>query len=111
MATLTQYPHFLFAEVAAESTQDERGNWSDGEVSRNFISMCRDEPDGKGTEYQVAGGQYVKSTALIQAPVGCPKIEKGAKVIVANDKGCTDIRIAGIVLNFSAGQLHTRIWV
>lgn len=111
MVTLTQYPHFLFAEIATGSKQDERGNWSEGEVSRNFISMCRDEPDGKGTEYQVAGGEYVKSNSLIQLPFGCPTLTKGAKVIVANDKECTDIRIEGIVLNFSAGQLHSRLWL
>lgn len=111
MAIPKQYPHFLFLEEATESVQDSQGNWTECEVSRKFISMCREESDGKGTEYQVAGGEYQKATSVIQCPKTCPVVSKGAKVIVANDKECTDVRIAGICLNFDRGQLHSRIWV
>ena len=68
MAFVKQYPHFLFIEEAGESMQDANGNWTECEVSRKFISMCREESDGKGTEYQVAGGEYQKATSVIQCP-------------------------------------------
>ena len=111
MARLKQYPHYLFIEEAGESVQDAQGNWTESEMSRNFISMCREESDGRGSEYQVAGGEYIKSTSIIQLPKTCPKVEKGQKVYVANDLGCTDIRISGVCLNFDESQLHSRLWV
>ena len=56
MGIVKQYPHYLFIEVAPESIQDEKGAWTETEPSRKFISMCREESDGRGAEYQVAGG-------------------------------------------------------
>jgi hypothetical protein len=106
-----QYPHYLFIEEAAESIQDEQGNFIECLVSRKFISMCREETDGKGTEYQVAGGEYQKATSVIQCPKSCPVVSRGTNVIVANDKECKDIRISGICLNFDPAQLHSRLWV
>lgn len=106
-----QYPHYLFIEDALDSVQDEQGNWVESKTSCDFISMCREETDGRGTEYQVAGGEYQKATAVIYCPKTCPNVPKGAKVKIANDKDCTDVRISGVVLNFDPSQLHSRIWV
>lgn len=111
MAYVKQYPHYLFIEVADASVQDSQGNWTECEPSRKFISMCREESDGKGTEYQVAGGEYQKATSVIQCPKTCPRVNKGTRVIIANDFNCMDIRIAGICLNFDPSQLHSRLWV
>lgn len=111
MATVKQYPHFLFIEEANESTQDAKGNWVESEVSRKFISMCREESDGRGAEYQVAGGEYHKATSLIQCPKSCPKVSKGTMVYVANDRDCSDVRISGECLNFDPAQLHCRLWL
>lgn len=111
MAMLKQYPHYLFIEDAGDSLQDSNGNWTESNMSRNFISMCRAEADGRGTEYQVAGGEYIKATSVIQCPKNCPKVEKGQKVIVANDLDCTDVVISGICLNYDGAQLHSRLWV
>ncbi len=111
MARVKQYPHYLFIEVAPESVQDAKGAWVETEPSRKFISMCREESDGRGAEYQVAGGEYHKATSLIQCPKNCPKVNKGAKVLIANDPECADVRIEGICLNFDPAQLHSRLWV
>ena len=111
MARVKQYPHYLFIEVAPESVQDAKGAWVETEPSRKFISMCREESDGRGAEYQVAGGEYHKETSLIQCPKSCPFVTKGAKVYVANDRDCTDIRISGECLNFDPDQLHCRLWL
>lgn len=111
MAMVKQYPHFLFIEEATESIQDADGNWTESTVSRKFISMCREESDGRGTEFQVAGGEYHKATSVIQCPKNCPKVGKGVKVLIANDPECADVRIEGICLNFDPAQLHSRLWV
>ena len=111
MAMVKQYPHFLFIEEATESIQDADGNWTECTVSRKFISMCREESDGRGTEFQVAGGEYHKATSVIQCPKNCPKVNKGAKVLIANDPECADVRTVGIRLNFDPAQLHSRLWV
>lgn len=111
MASVKQYPHYLFIEDSNEAIQDEQGNWTECEQSRKFMSVCREETDGKGTEYQVAGGEYIKTTSVIQLPTACPTVSKGTKVIVANDPECLDVRISGVCLNFDKAQLHSRLWV
>lgn len=111
MANVKQYPHFLFVEETPESVQDAAGNWIESESSRKFLSRCREESDGRGTEYQVAGGKTIQATSVIQLPKSCPKVDKGARVIIANDMDCSDIRMIAICLNFDAAQLHSRLWV
>ncbi len=108
---IIQYPHYLFVENASDSYQDEHGNWVESVQSQQFISMCREESGGKSSEYQVAGGNYIKATSTIQLPKNCPNVESGQRIIVANDIECTDIRISGICLNFDRTQLHSRLWV
>ena len=111
MARVKQYPHFLFVETPAESVQDENGDWTESATERVFLSTCREESNGNGQEYDTGGGTYVKSTSVIQCPKSCPKVAKGALVIVANDDKCSDVRISGVCLNCDPSQLHTRIWV
>lgn len=112
MAFVKQYPHFLFiVPNNAESVQDENGDWSEEPCAPKFISMCREEEDGRGTEIQVAGGTFHKVTSLIQLPTSCPEVQLGECVIVANDKECTDIRIKSKCLRFAHNQLHSRLWV
>lgn len=111
MARVKQYPHYLFVETPGDSVQDENGDYGDAEIQRTLIGRCREESDGRGQEYDVGGGKYIKSTSVIQCPKSCPAIAKGTGIIVANDEECSDIRVSGIVLNCDASQLHTRIWV
>ena len=109
---IIQYPHYLFAVVCTqESVQDANGNWSDAQSTNVFVSMCREETDGRGSEIQVAGGTFHRFTSLIQIPKGAQKVEVGTTVFVANDAGGTDIRVQGIVLKYDVGQLHNRLWV
>jgi len=107
-----QYPHFLFAIIGGETTQDDNGDWvqPDG-ATMLFISSCREETDGRGTEIKVADGTFHKITSLIQLPKGSPKVEIGTTVFVSNDQDGLDVRIKGTVLKFDNGQLHSRLWV
>lgn len=110
MPFVNQYPHYLFLVSSGESVQDENGDFSDNQPESVFLSMCREETDGRGTEIQV-GGIMHKITSLIQLPKTCPKVEHGAKVVVANDAECTDVRITGVCLRFDQAQLHSRLWL
>ncbi len=110
-----QYPHYLFALIGGKAVQNDDGVWDtlpdeDGAAPK-FLSACREETDGRGTEITVADGKFHKVTSLIQLPKGSPKVEIGTTVFVANDPGGADVRIKGTVLKFDNGQLHSRLWV
>jgi len=113
---IVQYPHYLFAvNAGGDSVQDENGNWSDAETTTIFLSACREETDGRGSEIQVAGGTFHRFTSLIQLPKGkgvCnTPVQVGSTIFVANDADGTDIRIQGVVLKYDVGQIHSRLWV
>ena len=104
-----QYPHYLFAIVPnGESMQDESGEWSDSETSTCFISMCREETDGRGSEIQVADGTFHRFTSLVQLPKGATRVDVGTEVFVSDNEDGSGIRIKGVVLKFDAGQFHSR---
>jgi hypothetical protein len=107
-----QYPHYLFAVNAGEdSVQDENGNWSDSRASDVFLSACREEADGRGSEIQVAGGTFHRFSSLVHLPKGAPAVETGTGVFVAGRADGSGMRVQGVVLRFDAGQLHSRLWV
>ena len=106
-----QYPHYLFALTTEESTQGENGYWSDEEQKAVFLSMCREETDGRGSEVQIADGTYRKYSAIIQIPKGTLTIDEGTSVFVSNREDGSDVRIKGVALKFDKGQLHSRLWV
>ncbi|ERI85117.1 hypothetical protein HMPREF1981_02004 [Bacteroides pyogenes F0041] len=106
-----QYPHYLFALITGESTQGEDGRWSDEDQQTIFLSMCREETDGRGSEIQTADGTYRKYSAIIQIPKGALTIDEGTSVFVSNHEDGSDVRIKGVALKFDKGQLHSRLWV
>ena len=109
---IKQYPHYLFAVTSeTESVQDANGNWSDSDPEKVFLSVCREETDGRGSEIQVAGGTFRRFTSLIQLPKTAPKVDDGTSIIVADNADGTSVRITGVVLKFSADQFHSRLWV
>jgi hypothetical protein len=112
MATIIQYPHYLFAALAGgEAVQDGDGNWSAWETTCEWISMCREETSGRGSEVQVAGGTFHRFTSLVQLPKGAPKVDVGTSIFVADNADGSGVRVQGVVLKFDAGQIHSRIWV
>ena len=110
MAFVKQYPHFMFVVASETSTQDENGDFPVNTPANTFVSRCREETDGRGSEIQV-GGMMHKVTSLIQLPKDCPDVQLGDNVIVANDAECSDVRITGVCLNFKRDQLHCRLWL
>lgn len=108
---VAQYPHYLFAIIGGSSVQDENGNWAEAEATVQFLSACREEADGRGTELQSAGGTHHHVTSLVQLPKGAPSVECGATVMVCTNADGTGERIRGTVLRFDTGQLHSRLWL
>lgn len=110
MASVKQYPHFLFLVTPGETVRNEDGDFVAGTPTNTLLSKCREETDGRGTEIQV-GGIAHKVTSLIQLPKSCPDVALGANIVVANDAECSDVRITGCCLNFKRDQLHARLWL
>ena len=106
-----QYPHYLFAVMTEQSVQKENGRWSDEVQKVTFLSMCREETDGRGAEVQTADGTYRKYSSLIQIPKGDLVVTEGTSVFVSDSRDGSNIRISGIALKFDKGQLHSRLWV
>lgn len=111
MVNVRQYPHYLFVERGSESTQDANGDWSDSTAALVFVSVCREETNGKGDEIVVAGGAFRKFGALVQIPKGADTIFDGERVVVSNDSLGSDVRLSGVCLKYDEGQLHNRLWV
>lgn len=105
-----QYPHFLFKLQGGEAVQNADGEWTETEVSAVFMSVCREETDGRSTEVY-ADGTFHRFTSLIQLPAGAPRVETGTSVICCNDAEGKDVRIKGVCQKFDEGQLHSRLWV
>lgn len=105
-----QYPHFLFELKGGESVQDSSGEWTETEAVPVFLSVCREETDGRSTEVY-ADGTFHRFTSLIQLPAGAPEVAVGAAVICCDDAEGKAVRIRGVCQKFDAGQLHSRLWV
>ena len=105
-----QYPHYLFALKGGEAVQGADGEWTETEASMSFLSMCREETDGRSTEVY-ADGTFRRFTSLIQLPKGAPVVDTGVTVLCCNDAEGIDVRIRGVCQKFDEGQLHSRLWV
>lgn len=101
----------MFAVIGGESVQDENGNWTQPNESIEFISMCREETNGRGSQIQVADGTYHVFTSLIQLPKGAKEVSIGTTVFVSTQEDGSGVRIQGVNLKFDNGQLHSRLWV
>lgn len=129
MATIIpQYPHTLYALIAPEATRDENGSWVTWPAEWQMIGACREETNGKGSTVTTADGNAFVFTALIQLPVGTPRVEEGTEVAVADTKLTEEevasladnleelrregkVRVAGTCAKFDKGRLHCRLWV
>lgn len=111
MARIEQYPHYLFAVETSKSYRDDDGNWISDSTTIVYKGKCREETNGKGSQIQLAGGNFHVFSSLIQIPKGANRVSEGAEVIVADDANGEEIRIKGEVLKFDKGQLHSRLWL
>ncbi len=107
-----QYPHYLYAVASEDATQNADGDFvSENTASYTFISMCREETNGKGSKLEVGDGTFIVYASLIQLPAGSASVAAGQKVAVFDDAAQTSLRVEGECLKFDKGQLHNRLWV
>lgn len=107
-----QYPHYLFALSSEAATQNADGDFVDsGEKQYIFISMCREETNGRGSKLEVGDGTFIVYTSLIQLPKGSASVVEGQTVAVFDDEARTSLRVSGECLKFDNGQLHNRLWL
>ena len=107
-----QYPHYLYVVIGGEATQNDDGDWvSAGEPENRFISVCREETNGRGNELQVGGGLFYKYSSLVYLPKDCANVEAGTMVFVSEIDDGAGVRIKGKVLKFVKEQLHCMLWV
>ena len=94
------YPHYLSLVVPSASFRNADGDFVEGESHIEFISKCRYETNGAGTQLQVGGGNYIISGATVYAPItdNSAMIAKGSTIIVADDESRTMVRCEKEVL-------------
>ena len=107
---VTQYPHSLVVHVVNESVQDDNGNWSDQTDEWVIHSICRVEPNGKGSVINGQDGKAIVYADTVYMPLGTAKhpLCSEALLFTAVD-GAT--KATGKVINFSNGQLNARLWL
>nr|DAN62634.1 MAG TPA: hypothetical protein [Caudoviricetes sp.] len=111
MAIVKQYPHYLFRKVTTGATQDENGDYVAGVEKWEFVSMCREETNGKGSVVTLADGRAITFGALVQCPKGSSRIPEGTIIRVSDDDQGASVRCTGECLKSDCGQLHTRHWL
>lgn len=108
---IKQYPHYLFVHQVSESYKDDDGNWTEPGNSIILHSMCREEPNGKGSTVNVANGNAVVFSSNVFLPKGSESIAVGTEIIICDSNDVTEVRIKGSVLRFSTGQLNAKLWL
>lgn len=106
---VTQYPHALIITWNPTPVLDENGEWaSSGEISGNFESICRAEPNNDSRR-KLTGvdGSTIDFAFTVFMPKSSIVIPYGADVALTID-GST---ITGTVKRAFNGQLNSRIWL
>lgn len=110
---IKQYPHFLFVLHQADSVQDEdTGEWIAVAPAWQFHSVCREEPNGKGSVVNGTDGKAIVFASTVFMPISAARIKESTEVLVSESNDVAGIsRIKGTVLKFDQGQLNRRLWV
>ena len=126
MVNFAQYPqHLYMLTQQGESVQDKTGKWvKPGADGWQYVGLCREETNGKGSTVTTADGQVLVFASLIQLPTGTPRVNEGCNVIVTRTQlqAITDAYIAeglrngqvvakGVCKKFDSGRLHCRLWI
>lgn len=108
---LKQYPHFLFVHLVSESVQDDDGNWSDPVDEWVYRGNCREETNGAGRQINGPDGKAIVFASTVYLPKSVQAIVPATEVKVCNDEIGNSLRVKGQVLNFSPGQMNSRLWL
>jgi len=110
--SVKQYPHYLFVVIGGDAVQNDDGAFvSTGKTETQFVSICREETNGRGNELRVGSGLFYKYSSLVQLPKNAGSVDDGTTVFVSDFEDGTGVRVKGQVLKFDRGQLHCRLWI
>ena len=100
---IVQYPHTISIVWKDKSTQDVNLNWVEG-ADHSFESVCRAEPNGKGSKIPGSDGVLIEFSFLIFLP-------KHSTVIPIDAEYLLNGAISGKVKRAENGQLNSRLWL
>lgn len=103
--------HYLFVRDIIVSKDDETGETVEVDNGLKFIGKCREQVNGSGRLIAGVDGSMITFNSVVHLDKNVSPIEVGKEVVISNDSEGKDIRIKGIVLRFTQGLLHNRLWV
>lgn len=123
-----QYPHWLYVRFASQAEQNEQtGQWEAQPGAWQRLCQCREETNGRGSQIQAAGGEFVTFGAVVHIPAKGILLPLGTEVAVSDfslymgnfdtpgyveqSVASGQFRIHGFCLKFDKGRLHSRLWV
>lgn len=119
-----QYPRYVYALYGGEAELGDDGVYRQTEAEWRFVSMGRDETNGKGSEVPTADGETIKFAATVYLPLSCTHISEGTPVVISTrqltntelsraKELMTDgtVTIVSQCYRFSRGQLNVRMWI
>lgn len=108
---MKQYPHFMFVKKVSESVQDADGNWTSQTAFWEFISICREQTNGKGSVINSQDGKAITFNSVVHLPLSDKILKEGTEILVSNTNNTNEVRIQKQLLKFDKGQLHNRVWL
>lgn len=103
--------HYLFVRDISITKDDETGETAEVDNGLKLIGKCREQVNGSGRLISGVDGSMITFNSVIHLDKSIGHIEVGKEVIISNDAEGNSTRIKGIVLRFSKGLLHSRLWV
>lgn len=103
--------HYLFVRDILVSKDDETGETVEVDNGLKFIGKCREQVNGSGRLIAGVDGSMITFNSVIHLEKNVSPIEVDKEIVISNDSEGKDIRIKGIVLRFTQGLLHNRLWV
>jgi hypothetical protein len=103
--------HYLFVRDVIVSKDQETGETIEVDNGLKFIGKCREQVNGSGRLIAGVDGIMITFNSVIHLDKNIGPIEVGKEVIISNDTEGNFVRIKGIILRFSQGLLHNRLWV
>lgn len=106
---ITKRPHILrYLTPGTNAVKDNNGDWTPGSPGIEMQVPCRYEPNGRGSTIASNDGSQIVYAGIIYMDVDAERVEYGTSVEVFNNEVSI---FSGKAINFSNGQLNSRLWV
>lgn len=107
---MERYPHKLHLLLTHEAKKDSEGNFEAFEPEWEFVSECREEPNGSGRLVALTDGStFQYSSIVFLPPLKCQELISGTKVKVVDAEN--QERLQGTIARFVTDRKNARLWV